>query len=438
MILTYYARPYCKLVGVVFVVPEPANVGAEGVSYDDTLEAKTCVATTKNSENTDVVDSHKITESEPSYDITTHRPNWPEYGGVETRNLWAFYRSDLPPILRDVSFIIKPGSRVGVVGRTGAGKSTLVSTILRLVDTTKGDILIDGLPIQKVGLHDLRPRISVIPQTPFLFSGTLRKNLDPFDVYEDKQIWDALDATGLRGVVGRLSPMQTETSNATAPVTRTSVQDARSVTLSPSSSNMPTQQEKQLKKETAVGNLLGYVEEGGSNFSTGERQLVCLARAILQRNRILIMDEATANIDLETDKKVQKAIREHFSNQGTTVITIAHRLHTVIDCDQILVLAQGEICEDGTPHQLLFNYFGDIKLPSAASDSPATSEKDEDSVDSAELLKNNVAGITPPKHSFASLVKQTGPEMCYRLRKLAKYAAVAAATTTATVVETDK
>jgi ABC-type multidrug transport system ATPase subunit len=219
-----------------------------------------------------------------------------------------------------------------------------------------------------------------------------------------------------------------EKSGEAALVTRTSVQDTSSTS---SSSTTPTQQEKPLKKEKVVANLSGLVEEGGLNFSTGERQLVCLARAILQRNRILIMDEATANIDLETDKKVQRAIHEQFSNQGTTVITIAHRLHTVIDCDQILVLAHGELCEDGSPHQLLSDYFGDVQLPSAASDD------EEESFDIAELQKNDVSGITPPRHSFASLVKQTGPEMCYRLRKLAKSAA-AAATHTTTDVKTSK
>jgi len=422
-----------RIVAYTNLIPEPAlhgpaNVGTESVTYDDIPAAETSGASAKECANSAIVDPNGSAESEPDYDITTHRPKWPEHGGVETKNLWAYYRSDLPPILRNVSFKIKPGSRVGVVGRTGAGKSTLVSALLRLVDTIKGDILIDGLPIRKVGLHDLRPRISVIPQTPFLFSGTIRKNLDPFDTHDDKQIWDALDATGLRGVVGRLSSVPVEKSGEAALVTRTSVQDTSSTS---SCSATPTQQEKSLKKEKVVANLSGLVEEGGLNFSTGERQLVCLARAILQRNRILIMDEATANIDLETDKKVQRAIHEQFSNQGTTVITIAHRLHTVIDCDQILVLAHGELCEDGSPHQLLSDYFGDVQLPSAASDD------EEDSFDIVELQKNDVSGITPPRHSFASLVKQTGPEMCYRLRKLAKSAA-AAATHTTTDVKTSK
>jgi len=411
----------------------PANVGAVSTTYKDAAISTKSRAADDRHVKEAAADPSDITEPQSSYDITIHRPNWPEHGRVESKNLWAYYRSDLPAILRNLSFVIKPGSRVGVVGRTGAGKSTLVAALLRLVDTIKGEILIDGVPIQKVGLHDLRPRISVIPQTPFLFSGTIRKNLDPFDTHTDKQIWDALDATGLRSVVGRLASAPNDKAAASASASK-QVSSSSSTVSATSTSATPKQQLQDIplvKKEKVVANLLGLVEEGGLNFSTGERQLVCLARAILQRNKILIMDEATANIDLETDKKVQKAIHEQFSKQGTTVITIAHRLHTVIDCDQILVLAHGELCENGSPHQLLSDYFGDVQLPISGTGASKSITADEEVLDKTELQKNDVSSVHPPRHSFASLVKQTGPEMCFRLRKLAKSAAAASASTAA-------
>jgi ABC-type multidrug transport system fused ATPase/permease subunit len=288
----------------------------------------------------------------------TARPDWPEHGEVVATDLQCSYRSDLEPVIKGISFRLKPGKRCGVVGRTGAGKSTLVAAFLRLVDTTAGKIEIDGIDVSQVGLHDLRPRMSVIPQTPFLFSGSLRHNLDPFMQFTDEQIWAAIDASGsiTRLVVERLG-----------------------------------------------GGLEGFVEDNGSNFSVGERQLLCLARAVLSRNKIIIMDEATANLDNETDAAVQDAIRTTFSE--STVIIIAHRLQTIMDCEQVVVMKGGHIAETGHPHELLSKYFGQDM--SASSSSGLLAEMDKD------------PSKAPPRESLAGMVRETGPLMTAFLRKMA-------------------
>lgn len=217
------------------------------------------------------------------------RPNWPEKGLIEAKDLSCSYREGSPLVLRGVSFTFQPGERVGVVGRTGAGKSTLMSVLLRLIEYQEGTILIDGVDIKDIGLHDLRPKISVIPQVPFLFSGTVRQNMDVFDNFTDDEIWRSLDCVALSDAVRKLD---------------------------------------------GGSGLSGVVSENGTNFSVGERQLFCLARAILQRNNILIMDEATANVDLETDEKVQLAIKKEFST--STVLMVAHRLEILILMDGVV------------------------------------------------------------------------------------------------------
>lgn len=229
---------------------------------------------------------------------------WPQHGALSFDHVYLRYCSHLPHVLKDISFTVAAGETVGVVGRTGAGKSSLISLLFRLVESERGSIFIDGIDIRTLGLHELREKISIIPQDPSLFSGTIRKNLDPFDRYQDQKLWSALTEANL------------------APAIR----------------NMDKQ-------------LYAIVSEGGSNLSIGQRQLLCLARSLLRDNRILVMDEATANVDQETDAQIQSTIRTKFA--GYTIITIAHRLHTIIDMDKILVMDDGCLVEYDRPFTLL-------------------------------------------------------------------------------------
>ncbi|EDW78164.1 uncharacterized protein Dwil_GK24852 [Drosophila willistoni] len=231
--------------------------------------------------------------------------SWPEYGQILFDELSLRYFPDPKSeyVLRALNFVIKPREKVGIVGRTGAGKSSLINALFRL-SYTDGSIIIDKRDTQKMGLHDLRSKISIIPQEPVLFSGTMRYNLDPFDEYSDEKLWQALDEVKLKESVSELP-----------------------------------------------SGLQSRITEGGTNFSVGQRQLVCLARAILRENRILVMDEATANVDPHTDALIQTTIRNKF--QECTVLTIAHRLHTIMDSDKVLVMDAGRVVEFGAPYELL-------------------------------------------------------------------------------------
>ncbi|XP_045910008.1 ATP-binding cassette sub-family C member 4-like isoform X2 [Micropterus dolomieu] len=235
-------------------------------------------------------------------------PDWPSQGLVTFNRVNFSYGDDGPPVLKDISASFQPNEKVGIVGRTGAGKSSLVSALFRLAEP-QGKIYIDGVLTSEIGLHDLRQKMSIIPQDPVLFTDTVRKNLDPFYQHTDEDLWKALEEVQLKPVVEEL-PCKLET----------------------------------------------VLAESGSNFSVGQRQLVCLARAILRKNRILIIDEATANVDPRTDELIQKTIRDKF--RECTVLTIAHRLNTIIDSDRILVLDSGTIQELDRPFTLLQNKEG--------------------------------------------------------------------------------
>ncbi|KAJ8684127.1 hypothetical protein QAD02_019919 [Eretmocerus hayati] len=224
---------------------------------------------------------------------------WPEKGKVEFKNLYLKYVEGEEPVLKNLNFVVDPGTKVGIVGRTGAGKSSLIAALFRLAKI-EGSLLIDGVDTNKIGLRDLRNKISIIPQEPMLFSASLRANLDPFHEFDDVSLWSAL-------------------------------------------------QEVELNKNFV--SLDHSVNKGGGNLSAGQRQLLCLARAIVKRNKILVLDEATANVDPATDALIQKTIRIKFND--CTVLTIAHRLNTIMDSDKVLVMDNGQALEYDHPHTLL-------------------------------------------------------------------------------------
>eukprot|EP00850_Spirogloea_muscicola_P003812 SM000015S01312 [mRNA] locus=s15:1174764:1185983:- [translate_table: standard] len=265
--------------------------------------------------------------------IDEHRPppDWPSQGAIEIEGLSMRYRSNLPFVLKEVSVSVKGGEKVGVVGRTGSGKSSLMLCLFRLVEPASGSIWVDGVDIREMGLEDLRSRLSIIPQDPILFSGTVRSNLDPFANHSDDELWQTLERSHLKEKVAGLA--------------------------------------KKLDSD---------VVEYGENFSMGERQLLCLARVLLRKSRILVMDEATSSVDFETDQLIQRTIRTHL--QDTTMLIIAHRINTVIDASRILVLSDGEVVEYDKPVVLL--------------DTPGS--------------------------SFAALVQDTGEQTAEHLRKVAR------------------
>ncbi|CAF2101812.1 unnamed protein product [Brassica napus] len=244
--------------------------------------------------------------SEPPLVIESTRPekSWPSCGEITICNLQVRYGAHLPMVLHGLTCTFPGGLKTGIVGRTGCGKSTLIQTLFRIVEPTAGEIRIDGVNILTIGLHDLRSRLSIIPQDPTMFEGTVRSNLDPLEEHSDEQIWEALDKCQLGDEVRK----------------------------------------KDLKLDSPVS-------ENGQNWSVGQRQLVCLGRVLLKRSKVLVLDEATASVDTATDNLIQETLRQHFSD--CTVITIAHRISSVIDSDMVLLLDQGLIKEHDSPAKLL-------------------------------------------------------------------------------------
>lgn len=260
-----------------------------------------------NMTSVDRISAYTTIECEGPYDTPEDQLlpyPWPEHGCIEFRNVTLRYPSRIQPSLHSVTCRIAPGEKIAVVGRTGAGKSSFVSSLFRIVEALpKGGIFIDGVDIRSVGLRTLRKNLSIIPQDPFLFKGDIRFNLDPFDEHSDARLWDALALVRL---------------------------------------------DTKIRKQNGLSTS---VLENGSNFSAGQKQLICLARSILRQNQIIVMDEATANIDLATSQMIQKTVQALFRDK--TLCTIAHRLHTIIDYDRVFVLHHGRIVESGAPHELL-------------------------------------------------------------------------------------
>ncbi|RHZ23852.1 hypothetical protein DYB37_005666 [Aphanomyces astaci] len=241
-------------------------------------------------------------KAEPIKLLELENAKWPSQGKLTFKDVDLRYRAGLPRVLRKLTFTINANEKIGIVGRTGAGKSSLVVALMRLVELDGGQITMDDVDISTIGLHDLRDKVSIIPQDPVLFSGTIRSNLDPFDRYADDAIWTAIKRANLH---------------------------------------------------QAVTSLDDKVDERGQNFSVGERQLICIARALLKKSKVILMDEATASIDANTDRLIQESIRDSFKD--CTCLTIAHRINTILDSDRILVMDKGSAAEFDTPAQLLKN-----------------------------------------------------------------------------------
>ncbi|KAF9361387.1 hypothetical protein BGX34_007153 [Mortierella sp. NVP85] len=256
--------------------------------------------------------------------------SWPSEGKISFNQVSMRYRPELPRVLRDISFDIQPGHKVGVVGRTGAGKSSLIHALFLLSELDGGQVLIDGIDTSTLGTMDLRPKIAIIPQDPVLFQGTFRYNLDPLSRHTEQELWQVLETSDLKSYV-----------------------------------------------QAQEGGLDSMITAQGENLSVGQRQLVCLSRALLAKSKVVVLDEATASVDMATDALIQKAIRSDFAH--STVITVAHRINTIIDYDRILVMHQGQVAEYDTPRNLLSN----------------------------------------PDSVFSSMVEETGPQNASHLRALA-------------------
>ncbi|PVU92598.1 hypothetical protein BB561_003737 [Smittium simulii] len=346
--------------------------------------------------------------------VLCNRPevNWPLTGKLTVANLSVSYTGN-NMVLKNLNFEISNGEKVAIVGRTGAGKSTLVHTLLRLAEPEDGaKIILDGIDILKIGLEDLRKKITIIPQDPILFSGTIRYNLDLFDEYTDKEIWNALHQAHLvansdltlenmnqerqdqetillndaninirsdiqiKGTLNKnlnLDPLADDTPHSeynsdyyttqtTSPIESTSLtQDQKAEIPSNKINNMDTRENykkttksKRHKKRYPFTSLNDTVREGGANLSLGQRQLVALSRALLRKSKLTIFDEATASIDFETDLKIQTTIRGSGFG-GSTIIVIAHRLKTIMDFDKIILLEKGELIATGSPFELINN-----------------------------------------------------------------------------------
>ena len=257
-----------------------------------------------------VDDSHEDSEnynSDNSYNSNNiyikKQPAWPKEGLIEFKDYSVRYRPDTNIVLKNLNFKVKGGEKIGIIGRTGSGKSTLCLAIFRILEPETGTIFIDGMDISKIGLRTLRSCLTIIPQDPRLMKGTLRYNIDPFESYSDEKIKEIMEALKISYLL-----------------------------------------------ENPSG-LKFFISETGTNLSVGEKQLICIARALLKNSKIVIMDEATASIDFQTEQTIQNALNVLL--KSATVLTIAHRIKTIIHYDKILVLSKGKVKEFDSPQNLL-------------------------------------------------------------------------------------
>ncbi|KAL4866504.1 hypothetical protein BDV12DRAFT_210434 [Aspergillus spectabilis] len=302
-----------------------------------------------------------------------HPPaTWPKTGRIEVENLTVSYAPDLPSVLKNISFTVENNQRVGVVGRTGAGKSSLTLALFRFLDAQEGRIIIDALDVAHVNLTELRRRLAIIPQDPVLFSGTVRSNLDPFGVHSDKELWGALERVSLVSGLESRGGSGSETSTLASLVANSSSLprseiegegeeedlSGSSTLASPSSSSsrifhIPPKHPHSTSNTIPSLSLSTPITTNGTNLSHGQRQLLSLARALISHPKIMILDEATSAVDTATDSLIQSSIRAEFGRNDSSLLVIAHRLSTIADFDRILVLDEGRVVESGDPRELM-------------------------------------------------------------------------------------
>ena len=294
---------------------------------------------------------------------------WPTEGRVEIENLTVSYAPDLPPVLNGLTLSVEKGQWVGIVGRTAAGKSSLALTLFRFLEAQGGHIHIDGLDISKLKLSALRSRLVILPQEPVLFSGTIRSNLDPFGEHSDMELYRVLEQVHLleseavswaseSPKLRTLGEQEGVAPSSTSYTSRTNDRGSSANTPSPPLSSFDSELSPMFTNPRPLNpfaSLSTFVSEGGNSFSHGQRQLVCLARAILSRPKILILDEATSAVDIGTAAIIQQSLRDEFRRDkgDTTLLVIAHRLSSVADFDRIMVMDKGQAVEFGKPKDLL-------------------------------------------------------------------------------------
>ncbi|KAJ8436588.1 hypothetical protein Cgig2_031529 [Carnegiea gigantea] len=304
----------CSALALTMLPFSKSNSGFIGMALSYGLSLNSCLVSSVQSQcmlanmivSAERLEQYMHIPSEAPEIVEGNRPasSWPDLGKVEICDLKVRYRPNGPLVLQGISCIFGGGDKIGIVGRTGSGKTTIISTVFRLVEPSEGKIIIDGIDISTIGLHDLRSNLGIIPQEPTLFSGSVRYNLDPLSEHTDQEIWQVLEKCQLRDAV----------------------------------------QEKE-------GGLESLVLHDGSNWSMGQRQLFCLGRALIKRRKILVLDEATASIDNTTDAILQKTIRREFAD--CTVVTVAHRIPTVMDCTKVLAVSDGKVAEFDEPIKLV-------------------------------------------------------------------------------------